>query len=414
MKVFLTVLATLLAATPARAQDRIALAALVEEATAAHPRLAAAEQQAAAADARIVQARSLPDPMISAGYTSIGRPWPGAGLGVEPNANIGVMVSQALPFPGKRALAGRIAAREADAERQQIDAVRLAVVSRVKQAYFGLAYTYAVDDVLARNQALLATLLEVSEGRYAVGYAAQQDVIKAQTELSILALRQERVRQERTAREGELNALLNRTPGHPVGRPEDLVLVPFEHELPVLLDLAIAHAPTLQRDRIRVEGAQLAVDAARTDYRPDFAIAGGYASMGSMPPMYEARFDVTLPLQRGRRAAAVAENVGMLAAARHEYDANRLDIQSQLQRDFATASASLRLARLYVSTVLPQSRLALESSMVSYQTGGVDFLSVLTSFASVLDYEMTYFEELVQFHDAVSRIEEVIGSPLVH
>ena len=58
------------------------------------------------------------------------------------------------------------------------------------------------------------------------------------------------------------------------------------------------------------------------------------------------------------------------------------------------ASTSVRLARLYRDTVLPQARLALESSMASYQTGAVDFLSVLTNFGTVLEYEMTYFDEL--------------------
>ena len=63
----------------------------------------------------------------------------------------------------------------------------------MKQAYYRLAYAYAVGDVLTRNQALLDTLLKVSENRYAVGQAAQQDVIKAQTQLSILELQLERV-----------------------------------------------------------------------------------------------------------------------------------------------------------------------------------------------------------------------------
>jgi outer membrane protein TolC len=352
--------------------------------------------------------------MISAGYTSIGRPWPGAGLGVEPTANIGFMVTQELPFPGKRDLAGRIAAREADAERQQIDAVRLGIISRVKQAYYGLAYTYAIDDVLTRNQQLLDTLLKVSEGRYAVGHAAQQDVIKAQTELSILALQQERIRQERLAREGQLNALLNRPSDAAIGRPEDLLLVPFEHPLPALLEMAVEHAPMLRRDRIMIDGAELGVDAARREYRPDFAISGGYASMGSMPPMYEVRVDVTIPLRRGRRAAAVAEQRHLLEGNRRAYEADRLDLQSRLQDDYTAAATALRLARLYRDTVLPQSRLGLESSMASYQTGRVDFLSVLTNFGAVLEYEMTFFEELVTFHEAVSRIEELLGAPLAH
>lgn len=40
--------------------------------------------------------------MVSAGYNASGNPLPGAGLGNEPTANIGVMVSQELPYPGKR------------------------------------------------------------------------------------------------------------------------------------------------------------------------------------------------------------------------------------------------------------------------------------------------------------------------
>ena len=78
------------------------------------------------------------------------------------------------------------------------------------------------------------------------------------------------------------------------------------------------------------------------------------------------------------------------------------------------AATSSRLALLYRETVLPQARLALESSLASYQTGAIDFLSVLTNFTMVLDYEMTYYEELSEFHRAISRLEEMTGTPLVH
>ena len=130
--------------------------------------------------------------------------------------------ARTCPIPGKRDLRASIASREADAEFQQIEAARLSVVARVKQAYYRLAYAYAVGDVLTRNRDLLDTLLKVSENRYAVGQAAQQDVIKAQTQLSILELQLERVRQERATREGELNALLDAAGGDAdrrTGRP---------------------------------------------------------------------------------------------------------------------------------------------------------------------------------------------------
>ena len=404
----------LAAQTTAAEPDRLSLAEVVAEAVARNPAIVAAQQRYDAARQRPVQERSLPDPMVSAGYNASGNPLPGAGLGKEPTANIGAMVSQELPYPGKRDLRASIASREADAAFQDIDAARLSIVARVKQAYYRLAYTYAVADVLTRNNALLDTLLKVSENRYAVGQAAQQDVFKAQTQVSILALQLERVRQERATREGELNALLNRPVTTRIGRPEDLQLTSFDTTLEALVAAATEHAPMLRRDQIMIDRSQIAVEAARKEYKPDFALTGGYYFMGAMPPMYEFRFDVKVPLQRARRAAAVAEQLSTADAARSTYDSSRLSLQSRVQEDFQMASTSVRLARLYRDTVLPQTRLALESSMTSYQTGKVDFLSVLTTFGSVLEYEMAYFEELASYHTAVSRLEEMTGTPIVH
>jgi outer membrane protein, heavy metal efflux system len=396
----------------AQAPDRVSLHDLIVEVQEKNPAIAAAARRFDAARQRPAQERSLPDPMVSAGYVANGRPWPGAGLGTEPTSNIGFMVTQELPYSGKRERRASIAARDGDAERQQIEAARLGVTARVKQAYYRLAYTYAVGDVLTRNLDLLGTLLEVSRNRYAVGQAAQQDVIKAQTQLSIIELRLERTRQERAAREGELNALLARRPASPVGQPDDLQMKRFDVSLESLVAMVAERAPLLRRDQIMIDRAQLAVDAAREDYKPDFAITGGYAYMGSMPAMYEARFDVRIPLQRTRRAAAVAERLALVEQARSAYDATRLDLQNRIQEDYQTATTAVRLARLYGDTVLPQARLALESSLASYQTGRVDFLSVLTNFGTLLDYEMTYFDELVSFHGAVSRLEEMIAAEL--
>ncbi len=407
----------LLIAAPAAAQpatDRLRLADVVREAVARNPEIAAAQKRFDAAATRPAQERSLPDPMFSAGWSAVGNPLPGAGLGAEPTANIGVMVSQAFPAPGKRDLRAAMAARDAEAEREQVDTARLSVIARVKQAYYRLAYAYAVGAVLTRNRDLLTTLLQVSESRYAVGDAAQQDVIKAQTQITLLDLQLERTRQERATREGELNALLAKPPRTAVGQPEESELTAFDESLEALVSAAADHAPALRRDRLMIERSRIGVDAARKDYHPEFAVSGGYFNTGSMPAMYEFRFDVTLPLRRERRDAAVAEQLRTVEQARETYDSTRLTLQSRIEDDFETASTSARLARLYRDTVLPQARLALESSMASYRTGRVDFLSVLSNFGTVLDYEMRYFEELAAYHSAASRLEETTGTPLEH
>ena len=93
MRICSGLLITTLLAASANAQEpaRLRLADVVAEALARNPEIAAAQKRHDAARQRPVQEHSLPDPMVSAGYNASGNPLPGAGLGTEPTANIGVM-----------------------------------------------------------------------------------------------------------------------------------------------------------------------------------------------------------------------------------------------------------------------------------------------------------------------------------
>jgi outer membrane protein TolC len=398
----------------ANTEAALSLDELVRVAIENSPVLGAARHRVEAARLRIGQERALPDPMVSAGYNSSGNPLPGAGLGTEPTANIGLMVTQPIPYPGKRDLRATVAAREVDAEAVQVDSARLELIARVKGAYYRLAYARSVEGVLTRNKELLDTLLRVAESRYSVGRAAQQDVIKAQAELTLVELRIERLRQERQTREAQLNALLNRAPGTPLGPPQALEPRPFDVPLETVLASAAAHAPMLRREEAMVARNESAVAVAKRDFKPDFAVSGGYYYMGSMPAMYMARLDIELPVQRARRQAALAERVSAVAESRAAYDAAKRDLEARVQEDYRMAATAARLAQLYGETVLPQVRLAFESAMASYETGTVDFLSLLASFSSVLENEMNYFEALTEFHAAASRLEAMTGEPLAH
>jgi len=124
------------------------------------------------------------------------------------------------------------------------------------------------------------------------------------------------------------------------------------------------------------------------------------------------RFDVQVPLQRERRAAAVRDRTSTLAEARSTYAATERDLQKQLDEDVRVASTSLRLARLYRDTAVPQAQLALESAMSSYETGALDFSDALLAAGSLIEYEMSYFDELVAFHSAAARLEAITGRPM--
>jgi outer membrane protein, heavy metal efflux system len=387
---------------------------LVSEALKNNPEVVAAQKRYEAARQRPTQASSLPDPMISIGYNSIGNPLPGAGIGRDPVANAGVMLSQELPYPGKLKLKGDMAAKEAQGEFEQYQAVQLNVISRLKQAYFRIQYTYAASDLLTRNRTLLENLLRVTESRYSVGKAAQQDVFKAQTQISIVETRLVKLEQEKSAREAEINSLLNRAPGTPVLRPEDVRTKPLTRALEDLFASARQNSPMLGRDQKMIERSELAVNMARKEYYPDVTLNAGYYNMGSMPPMYEVRADFKVPLYFWRKQrAGVTEQVNTLSQARRSYEATNQSLHFRIKEDYTMAQASQRLMALYTRNVVPQASLALESSLSTYETGSVDFLSVISNFTMVLDYEMGYYDEALNYALALSRLEEMTAQQLI-
>jgi len=410
------ILILIVATLPALAQlpnTRISLRDLIGEAIRNNPEIVAAQKKIEAARQRPTQESSLPDPMVSLSYNSVGNPLPGAGLGRDVLANAGVMLSQEVPFPGKLKLKGEMASKEAQADFQQYQSVQLNVISRLKQAYYRLQYTYAASDLLVRNRDLLDKLLKVTQERYAVGRAVQQDVFKAQAQLSILETRLVKLEQERRSREAEINSILNRSAGTPAGRPEDVQPKELTVTIEELFASARTNSPMLGRDQKMIERAELAVNMARKEYYPDFTLNAGYYNMGSMPPMYEVRADFKVPFYFWRKQrAGVNEQVSNLSQARRTYEATDQSLRFRIQDDFLMAQASARLMKLYMQTVTPQANLALEASLSTYETGSVDFLSVLSNFTMVLDYEMNYYEEALNFRLALARLEEMTGQEL--
>ena len=386
---------------------------LLAEALRSSPEIAAAQKRYEAARQRPSQASSLPDPMLSPGYNSSGAPWPGARLGTEPTSNIGVMLSQEIPFPGKRKLAGDMAVKEAEAEWQQYQQVQLNVVARLKQAYYRRSFAFAAVDVIDRNLELLRKFLRITEARYSVGKAAQQDVFKAQTQISILETKRVQLEREKRAREAEIISLVNRPPGSSLGKPSELRPIPVPAKLEELYAAARENSPMLRRDEKMIQRAELALNMARKEYYPDVTLNGGYYNMGRMPDMYMFRADLKIPLYFFRKQrAAVTEQAQSIVQTRKTFEATNQSLHFRIQDDYLMAQTSEQLVRLYGQTVIPQASLALEASLSSYETGAVDFLTVLMNYITIVEYQMNYYEELQNFYLALARLEEMTARPL--
>jgi outer membrane protein TolC len=403
-----------LAIPRAYGQQTLSLNQLVAEALERNPEVLAAQKRYEAARQRPRVEGALPDPMVGVGWNSSGGPLPFQGVGKEPVANVGVMVTQEIPYPGKRNLRERMFSKEAEAEFQQYESTKLNVMSRVKQAFFRLQHTWSMRDVLERNRDLLAKLLKISEIRYSVGKAMQQDVLRTQTQLSTLETRMVQYERERRAREAEVNTLLNRPMDTPLARPEDPHAEPLVAPVEELY-AAATDAPMLVREEKMIQRNELAVNMARKEYWPDFALTGGYYYMGAMPPMYMFRADVKVPLYwfRKQRPGVTAETQS-LEQAKRGYEASARGVQFRIKDDYLMAEASLKLMDLYGKTVIPQANLAFESALTSYESAVGGFNEVLMNAMTSAEYEMNYHEEMLNYHLALARLEEMTGRELIH
>jgi outer membrane protein TolC len=283
------------------------------------------------------------------------------------------------------------------------------VVSRLKQAYHELHHSTTAIAFVKRYQDVLRNILRISEARYTVGRAAQQDVFKAQTQFSIFETQLLRYEQERDSKEIEIRALLNRPAAGRIEVPEEMAA----GELTVTLDDLLAHArtqaPALAGERKMVEQSDLAANLARKSYYPDYTVSGGYFNQGGLPPMWQFRVDLKLPVWLGKQRAEVGEQVFAASQARHSYEAADVGIEAGIREQYTLAATARKLVDLYQKSVIPEARLALESSIASYQTGTLDFLSLFSNFMNVVDYELMSHEEVMRFHVALAKLEELTG-----
>ena len=136
-------LATLLAApvagaqtpTPTAPSDRSqdpVLAALLQEAIQRNPDLAEARSLVAASRERIPQAKALPDPSLSLGLQNDG--FHGLQVGKMPTSYYQIMVTQPLPWPGKRDARGKVAALGVRVQDAALARTRLTLLADLERA----------------------------------------------------------------------------------------------------------------------------------------------------------------------------------------------------------------------------------------------------------------------------------------
>lgn len=388
------------------AAERLSLAGLVEELIERNPDIKAARERWEAAKAVVPQVQTLPDPTVQLGYQRMpmAEPLQGAVYGF----------GQEIPFPGKLRLRGEVASKEAERFEQEYRAVRLRLVAQLKELYFDLHFVHKAIEIVEKNKLLLIQFEKTSKARYSVGQAAQQDVFRAQVEISRVLDRLAVLEQQKETLHAGINRLLNRPPAGPLGTPEEIHVVLLVVSLPDLSQRAEANSPILLASAKTVERGERAVALARREYYPDFDVSAlGLRNDRISDNGYQVMLGIRIPLYyRTKQREGVNEALAGLTGAREDLTAARQTVLFRVKDDFVRAQRAERLVMILRDAIIPQATLALRSAQAGYGVGTVDFLTLLNSLLTLQENELELHGEMVEHEKAVARLEELTGGPL--
>jgi cobalt-zinc-cadmium efflux system outer membrane protein len=396
-----------LANSPASPVAVLKLDDVIRDVIATNPAISAARSTVNAQRRRVVQAGALPDPNFTLSW--MGDPVPFKTQAMDPSSYRGISVMQMFPLGGKRELRREMARKEVGAfEADQLATVRR-LTAEASSAFYDYFYSDRALAITNRNKGRLQQLAEISEARYRVGKAMQQDVLRAQVEVSMLLQRAVTLEQQRQIAAARLNTLM--------GRPMDATLPPAAEvkktSLPAISDLAAlaeANDPMLKRERSMVERNKVAIAMARKEFVPDLSVGYMYQQRPGMPDMHGVQFTVDIPIfYKSKQREGVEQAKQELSAAEDNTAARQLELSYQLKQMYAMAVNADKMMSLYTKAIIPQAELALQSAESSYSVGTVDFLTVVTNFTTINGYEIDNVRQLADYQSALARIEALAG-----
>jgi cobalt-zinc-cadmium efflux system outer membrane protein len=395
-----------------------------------NPDIRKAHQIARSKAQRIPQVTALPDPMLST------KTLPEPVRTAEGDNFFILGVSQKLPVPGKLDRAGRVALEETRMAIAEWDKTRQRVIADVKRVYFQIYVLDRTIEITRDNQDLLKGLIDAVRGQVAAGTRRQEDLLRAQVELSNLESELIALRQKRTAAAAMLNALLNRDPTTRVPSPEAFAVRQTRLAVKALFEKAVRANPELARLERQIERDKQAVELAKLAYWPDFTLGFEWMDMeprdafrpprnpqtGRRPVVsrmsedgsdnWAILFGFNLPIWFDKIEGGIHEARARLAASMHEYVSAKNMVDFRIDDALANVEAQRELAELFDSTIIPQARQTYEVSRAGYMAGGTDFQYVIDNWRKWLLFTIQYHRAIGQLERSVADLEQAIGLSL--
>ncbi len=402
-----------LGATPARADQVLGsdLGGLLSYAREHNPELAASRLDAEAAQQKAEPASALPDPVLRTERYDI----TGQAANMLPNVMPiqSYQLSQFLPWFGKRDLQRGIATAQIDQANGQAAADWSALAYQLKTGYATRYYLAASEHLTRQNLDLLDNLEQIVRERYANGLSSQQDVVRVQVETTTLLGELIGIQNERHHEHAKLNSLLARPVNAALAEPVQPRPLPPAASLDeaALLERLRAHNPSVRIAEAQIQSADKGRDLAYINRFPGVTLGVArtqYSSINTWGVMAE----FSIPLQQSARRAQEHESEAMLAAANARKQATLNQAESSLSENLSALNAAMRTKTLIETRLLPQSDLSYQAALSGYETGKVDFATLIDAQKQILKAKQQQLQVQTDMQLRLADIEKLLGEEL--
>ncbi|MBF0473695.1 MAG: TolC family protein [Nitrospirae bacterium] len=323
-------------------------------------------------------------------------------------------LSQEFPFFGKLSLKGDIAHVDTKLSTSTFIDAKNSLIMDVKLAYLQIEFIDRSIELTEKNRQLLKKLVSIAETKYAVGNGLQQDVLKAQLELSSTLNSQGILKHDRITAVARLNTLLYKeliSDSFEVTQP--LTMTPFDKTFEEIKALAVDNSTVLSSAKLENEKAKLKRDLAQKDYYPDFMLKFSYTTSNPIISDYfTAIIGVSIPLWFSKQKNEVNSAEFEIESSMQRYNAALNNVSYKISELLSIIDRSKEQIELYKNGIIPQAELSLNSAVSGYQVNNIDFLTMSSAQSELYKYQIDYNEFIKEHEAAIAELSAIVGLEL--
>ena len=377
------------------------------------PDLAAFAWETRAREARVVQARRLPNPVLGVTSEDFGAtsrtPGGSSAQVVQPQTTL--QLSQVIELAGKHMARQRVAARDRDLAAWDHEAARMDVLTRATHAFIDVLYAQEMAALTRQSAQLVREVQEGVVARVSAGLVSPIEATKAEVAVAAADVDSHRSQRLLDASRARLAAQWGRSAATFAGAVGFLSDVRDPPPI-AALRTRLSQNPELARWAVELSQRESALAVERAKRTPDLTLSAGYRRY-SLVGIDAFIVGVTLPLPLfDRNDGGTAEAASRVHKTYEEQRAAESRVSAALASAYHALSSAHQELTALRETVLPRSEQIFAATNEGYRLGRFAYLDVLDAQRTLIGARGQYLRAVSDHHKAVADVERLIGAPL--